>query len=359
MENKIDELKRKFGISTKGTIVDNLVKIPVKDKGLNVPITDVFKSNDTHQIDLLQLPEDKGYKYILLCVDLHSKKIGAYPLKNKLPKDILKGLEVIYKKSKYLKVPRQIEVDSGSEFKGEFEKHYSDLGVIIKIKKAGRHRSQSVVETYNGIVGKYLNKRMLANEIAINGEELIGDWVDDLQELIDVLNYMNDKSYTPNKMSKARDKMSDHGILPVGKGDALKMLPVGTNVRIILDEPRDIQDSKLHGTFRQGDIRWSKQPYKISMISIRPNEHPMYLVEGLKNVAYTKNQLQVIPKDELPPHKEAVQKFIIEKIVGKRTHQGKVEVLIKWKGYDDTHNTYEPIKNIPKQFITEYNKSLK
>ena len=43
----------------------------------------------------------------------------------------------------------------------------------------------------------------------------------------------------------------------------------------------------------------------------------MYLVTGIKNAAYTKNQLQVVPKNELQPPKEAVQKFIQEKVVGK------------------------------------------
>ena len=363
MTERFDNLRKKFGMgNTQKNIVDNLIKIPVPDTGLNVPITDVFQRNYSHQVDLLYLPDDNGFKFALVCVDLESSYIGAEPMKdNKSSAEALKALLKIYKRSKYLKLPKRLEMDQGTEFKAEFYNYFHNLGITMRYKRTGRHRSQAMVETWNAILGKYLNKRMLSNEIHIKGEELIGDWVADLQDLVDLLNHITEtKKRKLNKGELERKEMSLDGRLPVGEGSSLNILTIGTPVRVILDEPRDIQGSKLHGTFRKGDLRWSKEEHKIEQLSIRPNQPIMYLVSGIKNAAYTKNQLQVIPKNELPPPKEALSKFIAEKVVAKdTTAKGLVRYIVKWKGYPESENTSQLIKDIPPQLLKDFRNSNK
>ena len=358
-EEQVAKIKRKFGFIDKKddkTIVDYLMEIPKKEVGLNMPITDVFTKNNSHQVDILYLPDDDGFKYALVCVDLAKPRyIGAEPMKSKTADEALKALIKIYKDSKYLKQPKRIEVDSGSEFQGVFKKHWEKLRIDFVVKKTGRHRQQACVEAVNGVLGYYLFKRMLGNEIAIDGEELIADWKNDLKDLIDVINYLKSKEIVGVKKGK-RWKMSRNGILPVGEGDALNLLDVGTNVRVVSEEPRNIQGLKEHGTFRKSDMRWEKKPRKIKMLSLRPNQPPMYLVDGINNVAYTKQNLQVIKPNEKPPNKESISKFIISSLIGKRTFKGKVQYLIKWKNYGDDDNTWEYIKDIPKEFIQAYKK---
>lgn len=46
--------------------------------------------------------------------------------------------------------------------------------------------------------------------------------------------------------------------------------------------------------------------------------------------------------------------YEVDDIIGSRLRKGKREYLIKWKGYGDEENTYEPSKNIPRELIKEF-----
>ena len=66
------------------------------------------------------MPEDpKGYKYILICVDLATRKVDKQLLKTRYAKAVLQGFKTIFKR-KHLKYPSiQLQIDDGNEFKAE------------------------------------------------------------------------------------------------------------------------------------------------------------------------------------------------------------------------------------------------
>jgi hypothetical protein len=73
------------------------------------------------------------------------------------------------------------------------------------------------------------------------------------------------------------------------------ILEEGIKVRVALDYPISAgTGEKLHGKFRAGDIRWSKEIHTIDKVILTPNQPISYLVSDIHNASYLRNQLQLV-----------------------------------------------------------------
>lgn len=320
-------------------LIDKLFKPPKPDKGLNAPRFQPIPAGRVHQADLLFLPNDKGFRYALVVVDVGSRMTDAEPLKGKESVNIVKALEKIYKRG-VLKKPSKLEFDDGSEFKGATKKWCDNNGIIVRYAKPARHRQQAIVERRNQIIGVKLFKRMTEQEL-LTGETSV-EWVDDLPNVIDDMNTRAKKMKPPKLTNEYQCE-----------GDSCDILKVGTPVRVALDAPKDtVTGKRLNGKFRSTDVRWELKPRRVMQVSLTPNQPPLYLVNDNNDLldrrqAYTKNQLQVISKNEIQPNSSAIRpinknEYVVEKIVDKKKQKGKIFYLVKWKGYSSEENTWEP-----------------
>ena len=78
--------------------IEALYKKPIKEKIF--PHAYITDKNILHMTDILYLPEDKGFKYLLVVVDCNNKLCDARPLKSLEMDEIIINLDDIYKKSK-------------------------------------------------------------------------------------------------------------------------------------------------------------------------------------------------------------------------------------------------------------------
>lgn len=336
LKSSVQKFYEDFGVSKnsskqlKSELLYNLLKKPVKDKSTNAPHTYVPEKNAVHQADLLFLPNDHGYKYALVVTDLATRATDIAPLKTKDSGEVAKAFKTIYKR-KVLDTPSVMQVDAGSEFAGEVKRYFDSEKTYLRVGKAGRHRQQAAVEAKNQIIGKALHLRMTAEEL--NTGETAREWVAVLPRLVEILN--------KRLIVKPMVEQDATGC----NGDSCNMLDVGTKVRVMLDEPRELTTGqKLHGKFRSTDIRWESEPTEIEEVSLRPNQPPLYITKKYPTVGYTKNQLQIVPTKESKPSPVTQIKFIVEDILKQKKVKGKLYYLVKWYKYNET--TWEPASTI-------------
>lgn len=332
--------------------LNNMFTKPIKETAEDAPRFYNLEENDTHQADLLFLPEDKGFKYALVVCDIATSKADAEPLKDKIAGNVLKAIKTIYKRG-ILKKPDKIIVDSGAEFQGVFLDYFKKEKIMLKKALAGRHRQLAMVERKNQILGKVLFMRMFAQELLTG--DVSKEWVDDLPAIVERMNRKySHQAYTDEELFKKFNPWENL---------TQQIIPLGTRVRIMLDEPRDINENKLHGRFRDTDHRWTPQVYKITGYVFDPHQPMLYKInKPLKKnerVAYSRKQLQVVMSDEEAPDPIVIRgqpkQYIIKDLLDKRKYKGKIQYLVKWKGFNkDSDNTWEDKKTIPKEFIDAF-----
>jgi hypothetical protein len=270
-------------------IARKIMKPPKKDDHANMPhIYNPFP-NKVHQADLLFLPNDKGYKYLLVVVDVSSHKCDAEALKSKKPQSVLNAFIKIYSRG-ILQYPKRIEVDDGTEFKGPIPNFFFESGVAIRRAKPGRHRQQALVERYNQLFGVLLFRKMTAKQLL--NRKINTQWITHYKKVRDQI---NEHAKPTKNITKS----------PICHGDSCNLLNIGTKVLVALDNPQESTGQKLSGRFRSHDIRFSPEIRVVKEVLIKPNSPPLYLLDGkvgikkIEPVGYTKNQLYVLSPKEI------------------------------------------------------------
>ena len=291
-----------------------------KPKRVNFERRRVISNHIDHiwGIDLITMikysKQNNNYKYILTVIDFFSKHSWCYPLKNKNYNEIINSFKDIFKKSK--RKPKMIQSDEGSEFTNKHVQKFFNDNNIKWYHTYNRDIKCSICERYNRTILNKIYKNFTLNNNTI--------WIKDLNKL--VKEYNNSYHRTIKMKPVDASKKSNENIVRKNYNFEIitnkKKFKIGDKVRISL----------LKNTFEKGyTSNWSEQIYVIYDIK-SSNVHYYYLKdlngEKIDGTFYQEELLKTNMKES--------DLYIIEKIIKKVGNK----YLVKWRGYDDTFNSY-------------------
>ena len=337
----MDNLKKLLKID------DTFLKVAKKEKPTKINDVITMMDGYNYMADLLYLPETKeGYKYLLVITDLATREFDIEPLKNKSVDEVLKAMKTIFKR-KYISIPKaSLRTDNGTEFKSTFDKWLKDHNIFHSVSMPYRHSQLSMVESLNKTLGYLFNG--YCNQIEVKTGKSYREWTDIVNIVRKELNKIRYRKAQYNEKT-----IFDHvdKLVNLTKDPKFK---VGDIVHHLLSYPESALGIKQPTSkFRVGDYRFSTVPKKIQQVLYYSGPIPYrYILDGMNNVSFTENQLI--------PSKEKHHKYIVEKIIGKKSVKKRIYYLIKWKKYKINEATWEPKDKLLEDgldsFIKEYEK---
>ena len=310
--------KRKLGLGNDFNMND-------LSEELNKPVINKFPRkkvivnhiDEIHSCDLVDMQKysrmNKGYKYIFTNIDVFSKYAWGFPIKSKKISDIKPCFQKIFKERK----PKFIWSDKESSFfSKEMLKFFEDNN--IKIYYTNSNLKAVVIERFNRSLRELMMKEFVKNNNTV--------WYNILPKLIKFYNnrYHNTIKDKPNNINKSNEKYIKDTIYTYNITNKIPKFKINDIVRISLKR-RELFDKP------SANIKWSEELFKIH--SINKSNVITYKITDMNNeiiqgIFYEKElQLSKMKEGGL---------YIIEKIIKKVGNK----YLVKWKGYDNSFNSY-------------------
>ena len=269
-------------------LVKKIRKMPPKPKSNQIShFSTNIPKNYVHQCDILYMPTDNHYKYILTVVDIGSRLVDAEPLRKKNPSDVLNGLLNIYNRN-ILSQPKNLHFDSGSEFKGQFMTYLNNNNIKTKIAVPTRHKQMAIVENRNKQIASKLFEIMQVDTLN-NGKES-NKWKKHLSNTIKEIND-NTKISLKNKFKK--DKINKPTNVNV-------KYFIGDKVLVKLDEPMDSHNKRLYGRFRATDFRYSPVVRIVKNVILNKYKPPLYILSDINNPKKMDNRVAYSDYELIP-----------------------------------------------------------
>lgn len=272
-------------------------------------------------VDIQQLSKDNdNVRYLFTAIDTFTRFAFVRPLVDKTGAKVVREFKSMLEES--VTPPLILILDRGLEF---YNKSFIDFCNSNNIKMFSPDSSihAAYIERFNRTFQGILYKYMTENETR--------RYIDVLQELVATYNnkYHRMIGTTPfiaenneNSHSEIRRKMSLYYNTIKPKKAKYK---IGDVVRI----------AKLKGKFDRGyNERSSTEMFKIQDI-VNKFKIPMYILSNYSGNETIKGKFY-----EFELAKVVGEVFRVEKVIKKRKYRGKQQLFVKWKGFDDSHNSW-------------------
>ena len=293
--------------------------------------------DDVWDVDLCDMTKlakyNDDYTTLGIFIDIFSRYLFVIPMKDKSTKETLRAIKQVLMDSR--SQPETFRSDAGKEFVGKEVKNYlADREIYQQIAR-NEHKAnyaERVIRTLKKKIYKYL----YANKTK--------RYIDVLDDLVEGYNnsYHSSIKCAPSSVNKHNQyKVWVDQYIPentpadseyIQKRKKAKF-PIDTMVRI----------SNLRTPFSRGfGQTFSEELFIIK--DVFPGIPITYRLKDLNG----EEVLGLFYEPELVTvrGKDNKSTYSVEKILKERTRNGKKEVLIKWKGYSEKFNSWEPIENL-------------
>ena len=263
---------------------------------------------------------NKGYRYLLMVLDVFSKYGWIVPLKDKKGESVAEAFKSLFKKGRK---PKMLWVDKGKEYYNKNMKELLDKNKIVMYSTENEEKS-SVCERWNRTIKNKMFKRFTIQ----NNTE----YLDMLPKLVAEYNNTKHRSIgmTPVEASKKKNE-SDVYLKLYGKMERTLTKPkfkVVDKVRI---------SKYKRPVFDKGYTpNWTEEIFTVD--KIRYTNPVTYKLKDELGEEITGSFYE----PELQKAKQTI--FRIEKVIRRDARKGKA--LVKWSGYPEKFNSWVDLKEL-------------
>ena len=287
--------------------------------------------NNLFQADLCDMRSlekfNPGIVYILTVIDVFCKKAWAIPLKDKKATTIIQAFKRIFKTRK----PRFLQTDKGKEFVAKAVQKYLKSEDIKFYTTNNPDIKASIVERFN----RTLKTRMWKYFT----HACTYKYVDVLKNLVHAYNNTKHSAINmaPNEVT-TRNQSKVYNFLYSGKGRYGKI----KRTRMIFQVGDKVRITREKYTFEKGyETNWSTEIFIVSKrLGGIP---PRYEIKDLNGEeiegSFYNEELQRVVTDYSTKYK-------IDKILQSKGKGLSRQVLVKWKGYPDSFNSWIYYKDL-------------
>jgi len=271
--------------------------------------------NDLFQADLVEMipyaKVNRGFRYILVVINVFSKYVWAYPVKRKSGEAVTQGMKKVFSNS----IPKNLQTDMGKEF---YNKHFQDLMKKFNVNHYSSYSNlkSSIVERCNRTL-----KNMMWKEFSFQGSY---KWLDLLPKIVEKYNSTKHRTtgFKPRDVNTKNEKV----ILAKAYSHLKHIDPKLPKYK--LDDR--VRISKYREAFSKGYTpNWSNEIFKIAEIKL--TNPTTYILEDSNNQkikgGFYEYELQKIKHQDY---------YLVEKIIRKRG----AKVFVKWLGLPKSANSW-------------------
>jgi hypothetical protein len=277
---------------------------------------------------------NRGFKYLLVCIDTLSRQLFVEPVKSKRSEDMISAFENVFTRSKY--VPWKLLTDQGLEFTAKKVQEYFK-------GKDMEHFSMLTSPRFHAGMAERANRTIKERLYRYFTERRTQRWIDVIQDIARAINHSQNSSIggmrpvdvTFENAERVRQQVEESARAKRPRRPA--KFHVGDHVRI--EKHKHVFQKGYTGRFTDEIFTVAEVHTERSPVVYRIQDEDGELIKGW---FYTSDLCRVHKSAE----EHSRQLHDIDRIIRKQRRDGADYVYVKWKGFGPRYNSWIPASSV-------------